>query len=135
MAIKLSTAVRNARINAIKATIGTSPVLNIYEGTPPATTTEPSTGTLLAQLALPSDWMTAADNGEAVLAGTWSDSSANATGTAGYFRLFATDGITCGMQGTITEPTDTGDLKLDNVSITSGQVVSISTFTVTDGDS
>ena len=34
--------------------------------------------------------------------GTWSDASADGTGTAGYFRLYASDGTTCGLQGTIT---------------------------------
>ena len=55
MAIKYSTAVRNAQLDAIETTIGVSPKLRILTGTAPANCAAAQTGTLLAELTLPSD--------------------------------------------------------------------------------
>jgi len=133
MAIDMSTAVRNARLDAIETTIGTSAVLKIRTGAAPGIGNADS-GTVLATLSLPSDWMAAASSGSKAKSGTWSDSSADATGTAAHFRLYASDGTTQHMEGTVTVTGGGGDLTLDSVSITAAQVVTISTFTLTDGN-
>jgi hypothetical protein len=78
MALQFSTAVRNARLDAIESTIGTAPILEIRSGSPPANCAAADTGTLLASMTLPSDWMAAASNGSKVKAGTWEDLTANA---------------------------------------------------------
>jgi len=135
MAIQLSTAVRNARLDAFETTVGTSAVLKIFTGSMPANCAAADSGTLLANMSLPSDWMAAAASGAKSKSGTWSDASADGTGTAGYFRIYATDGTTCGLQGTITGISGGGDMELDNTSIASTQTVTISTFTLTDGNS
>lgn len=134
MAIQLSDAVRNARLDQIESTIGVSAVLKIRTGTPPANVAAADTGTVLATLTLPSDWMAAAAAGAKAKAGTWQDASADATGTAGHWRLYASDGTTCHMQGTVTGTGGGGDMELDNTSINSGQQVTITTFTLTDGN-
>ena len=134
MTIQMSTTVRNARLDAIETTVGTAPLLRIYTGSAPADCATAASGTLLAEMTLPSDWMNAASSGQKTRLGTWSDSSANNTGTAGYFRLYDSGGTNCHMQGTVTATGGGGDLQLDNTSITSGQSVSISTFTLTDGN-
>ena len=54
----------------------------------------------MATLNLPSDWYGAFASGVGAKTGTWEDLSADAAGTAGHFRLYATDGTTCHEQGT-----------------------------------
>jgi hypothetical protein len=130
-AMNYSTAVKNARLDAVESTIGTSAVLKIYSGSKPALCSDARTGTVLATLNLPSDWMSAASSGSKAKLGTWSDAAADATGTAGYWTLFASDGTTCGMQGTVTATGGGGDITLDSVSIVAGQQVDVSTLTLT----
>lgn len=134
MAVQLSTAVRNARIDSIETTIGASAILRIRTGSPPATPATADSGTVLAEMTLPVSWMAAASGGAAALSGTWQDASANATGTAGHFRIYDSTGATCGIQGTVTATGGGGDLTLDNTSIASGQQVTITSFTLTDGN-
>src|SRR5262245_1835699 len=81
MTIQLSTTVRNARLDAIETAVGTSAVLKIRTGAQPATVATADSGTVLATLPLPSDWMSAASGGTKSLIGTWQDTSAGARGT------------------------------------------------------
>lgn len=132
MAIQLSTAVRNARLDAIETTVGTSAVLKIRTGAQPADCATADSGTVLATLSLPSDWLAAASGGSKAKSGTWQDTSADATGTAAHFRIYASDGTTCHMQGSVG--VGSGDLQLDSTSITSGQQITITSFSITDGN-
>lgn len=134
MAIQFSAAVRNARLDAIETTIGTAPILRIRTGAPPANVAAASTGTVLAELTLPSDWLANASSGSKALLGTWEDASANATGTAAHFEITASDGTTRHMQGTVTVTGAGGDLTLDDVTIEAGQTVTITSFTLTDAN-
>jgi hypothetical protein len=134
MAIKLSTTVRNAKLDAIETAIGASAVMKIRTGTVPTNIGDVDSGTVLATITLPADWMNAASSGQKTLNGTWSDTSADATGTAGHFRIYASDGTTQHMQGTVTATGGGGDLTLNNTSITSGGTVTITSFTWTEGN-
>lgn len=134
MALQFSVAVRNARADAIETTIGTAAVLKIRTGAPPATCATADSGTVLATLSLPSDWMAAASSGAKTLSGSWADSSADAAGTAAHFRLYASDGTTCGAQGTVTATGGGGDMTVDNAVFASGQAFSVTTFTITEGN-
>lgn len=134
MTVQLSTAARNARLDSIETTIGTAPILEIRSGAPPADCATADSGTLLASMTLPSDWAAAASSGSKAKSGTWQDASANATGTAGHWRLKDSGGTTCHAQGTVTATGGGGDMTLDNTSIASGQPVTINTFTLTDGN-
>lgn len=131
MAVQFSVAVRNARLDAIETTVGTSPKLRILTGTQPATCATAESGSLLIEIALPSDWAAAAASGSKAKSGTWSG-TATGTGTAGYYRIVDTAGTTCHEQGSIGQ--GSGDLSLDNTSIATGQTVTINTFTKTDGN-
>ena len=135
MAVQLSVSVRNARLDAIETAIGASAVLKIRTGAAPADVATADSGTVLATLTLPSDWLAAASSGSKAKSGTWQDTSADATGTAAHFRIYASDGTTAHLQGTVTVTGGGGDLTLDNVSIASGQSVTISSFSLTDGNS
>lgn len=134
MAIQLSTAVRNARLDAIETSIGVSAVLKIRTGAAPANCGTADSGTVLASITCPSDWLAAASGGTKALSGTWQDASADATGTAAHFRLYASDGTTCGMQGTVTITGGGGDMTVDNTSFATGQVFNVTSFTLTDGN-
>lgn len=134
MTIKLSVAVRNARLDAIETTISTSAVLKIRTGSPPTNITDADSGTVLATCSLPSDWLAAAASGSKSKSGTWEDTSADNTGTAGHFRIYASDGTTQHMQGTVTATGGGGDMTVDNTSFASGQAFSVTSFTLTDGN-
>jgi len=134
MAINLSVAVRNARLDVIESTISTTAVLKIFDGTKPTACSDADAGTVLATLTLPSDYMAAASSGSKAKSGTWQDTSADNTGTADYFRLYASDGTTCHMQGTVTATGGGGDMTVDNVNFASGQSFTVTTFTLTDAN-
>lgn len=136
MALQYSVAVRNAQLDAVETTVGTSAILKIYDLTAgaPANCAASITGTVLATLSLPSDWMSAASSGSKAMTGTWQDSSADNAGAADFFRLFASDGTTCHAQGTVTATGGGGDLTLDNTSIASAQSVTVTSFTISAGN-
>lgn len=134
MALQYSTTVRNAQLDAFETAIGTSAVLKIRTGAPPANVATADSGTVLATMTLPSDWMAAASGGSKAKSGTWQDLTADAGGTAGHFRIYASDGTTAHAQGTITATGGGGDMTLDNTSITASQQVDITGFTLTAGN-
>lgn len=132
MSIQLSTTVRNARLDAIETAVGTSPIMKIRSGAAPADCGTADSGTVLATLTLPSDWMAAAASGAKAKSGTWQDTSADATGTAAHFRIYDSGGTTCHIQGTCG--IGSGDLQLDNTSLASGQAFTVTAFSLTDGN-
>jgi hypothetical protein len=134
LTIQLSTAVRNARLDAIETTVSTSAIMKIRTGAQPATCATADSGTVLATLNLPSDWMAAASSGSKAKSGTWEDTSADAAGTAAHFRIYASDGTTCHMQGSLTATGGGGDMTVDNTSFAAAQAFTITGFTLTDGN-
>jgi hypothetical protein len=134
MTLQYSVPVRNARLDAVESTIGTSAILKIRTGAPPATCATADSGSVLATLNLPSDWMAAASGGTKAMTGTWQDASADAAGTAAHFRIYASDGTTCGAQGTVTATGGGGDMTVDNVVFAAGQSFSITSFVITGGN-
>lgn len=136
MALQFGTVVRNARLDAIETTIGTAPLLYIYDLTAgaPANCGAAITAGTLATMVLPSDWMGAASAGAKALSGTWTDGTADAAGTADFFRIYEWTGGTCHIQGVVSATGGGGDLTLDNAVIAASQVITITTFTVTDSN-
>jgi len=132
MALQYSVTVRNAKLDAVETAIGASAVLKIRSGSAPANCAAADQGTVLATINLPSDWMDAATGGTKSKAGTWTDASADATGTAAHFRLYASDGTTCHAQGTVG--TSATDMIVDSTSFTSGQSFTVTAFTLTAGN-
>lgn len=134
MAIQLSVAVRNARLDAIETTIGTTAVLKLRTGAQPATCATADSGTVVGTLTLPSDWLAAAASGTKAKSGTWQDTSADAAGTVGHFRIYDSGGTVCGIQGSVTITGSGGDMTLDNNVVTLAQVITITGFTLTDAN-
>jgi len=134
MALQYSDAVRNAQLDALETTIGTSAVLKIRTGAQPSTVATADSGTVLASLTLPSDWMAAASGGTKAKSGTWQDASADNTGTAAHWRLYASDGTTAHAQGSVTATGGGGQMEVDNTSFASGQSFTVTSFTITAGN-
>ncbi|MEK9723534.1 MAG: hypothetical protein VW405_08620 [Rhodospirillaceae bacterium] len=124
----------NAAVNA--AADAVCPLLNngylrIYDGSQPATAdTAVSTQTLLAELRWNGTAFGAASAGVATANAITSDTSADATGTASWFRALKSDGTTAVFDGSVG--TSGADLNLNSVSITSGSAVSVTSFTYTE---
>ena len=134
MAVQFSVRVRNARLDAIETTIGTSAILKIRSGSAPANCAAADSGTVLATLNLPSDYLAAASSGSKSKSGTWEDTSADATGTAAHWRLYDSGGSTCDSQGTVTVTGGGGDMTVDNTSFNAAQAFTITGWTLTDGN-
>lgn len=129
MAVQYSDVVEHASLDARETAIGASPTLEIRTGAAPANCAAADTGSLLATVALPADWMAAASARSKAKAGTWSV-AASGTGTAGHFRI--KQGATCHIQGPITMGTVAveGEMVLVNTSVAATQVVTINQFTL-----
>ncbi len=132
MTVQNSVAVRNARLDSDESTIGPAPIMTIRTGAQPVDCAAANSGTVLATLTLPSDWMSAASGGTKTKAGTWQDASADATGTAAHYRIHDSTGTTCHEQGSIG--VGTGDLQVDSTSFTAGQSFTITSYTKTAGN-
>ena len=134
MSVQYSVTLRNSQLDLVESTTGATALLRLYSGSVPADCAAAASGTLLCTITLPSDWMNAASAGTKTLLGTWSGSGDVAAGSgtaAGYFRVLESTGVTTHLQGTVTVTGGGGDLTVDNTSIASGQLISITTFTIT----
>ena len=137
MAMQYSVAVRNARLDAVETTIGTSAVLRLRSGAKPANCAAARTGTIIAELSLPSDWMEAAGAttaGEKGKLGTWQDLSANNGGTIGHFEILDSTGTTCHVQGSVTATGGGGDMEVNNAVVTAGQEINVTAFKLIAGN-
>lgn len=134
MALQFSVAVRNAMLDAIETTIGVSAILTIRTGAAPATCATANSGTVLATVTLPSDWLAAASSGAKAKSGTWEDTSADNAGTAAHFRIHDSTATTCGIQGTVTATGGGGDMTVDNTSFAAAQDFLVTGFTLTAGN-
>ena len=127
---------QNAMLDEITTRAGASALLKIYDGSQPATADTAVSGqTLLAELTCNATFAPAASGGVLTLNAISDDTSANASGTATWFRITTSAGTTTVLDGDITTvATGTGDLQLDSTSITATQTVSVSSFTITEGN-
>lgn len=121
MAIIYTTAVKNARLNAVTAAIGATGVLEI------GTT---GMGTILATIPLANPAAPAASGGVLTFTMPQTDTSADNTGTAAAARIRTASGGTDVVTG-LTVGLSGSDINLDSVSITAGQSVSITSATIT----
>lgn len=125
-----STAVKNAAGDAIETSIGSSAKLKIFTGAKPANCAAANNGTELAHMDLPADWLANASNAVKTILGAWQDSAANAAGEAGHFRIYASNGTTCGIQGTCGESGSGADMILQNTDIAVGQEITVTSFNI-----
>jgi hypothetical protein len=121
MAVTYTTAVKNARLDAVVTQIGSAGVLEI------GTT---GMGTVLATIALGNPAGTTSGGILTFSGFPRSDTSADATGTAAAARIRTASGGTDIITG-LTVGTSASDINLDSVSITTGQTVTINSATIT----
>lgn len=126
--------VRNAMADAMETTIGLAPILRIRSGAAPADVSDADTGTVVAEMTLPNDWLSNASAGVKGLVGSWADAGANAANAGGtlHWRIYTSAGVSK-LQGTVTVTGGGGELTLDNLNIASGQPVTVTSFTFTQG--
>lgn len=128
MAIAYSTAARNARLDAITTAVGNAGKLRIYNGARPAS--GGAATTLLSEHTLGSPFAPAAAAG--VLSPTLpANVNASATSTATWFRVTTSAGAFV-IDGDVA--VSGSDLNLVSTSITSGQPVQITAWTITTGN-
>src|SRR5690349_19410703 len=123
-------ATANAACDAMAA-LANSGRLKIYDGSQPANAaTAVTTQNVLADLTMNATAFGAAVNGVATANAITSDTSADATGTATWFRLYKSDNSTVVLDGSVG--TSGADLNLNTTSIVAGAQVSITSFTLTE---
>lgn len=105
------------------------PKCQIYTGAMPANTAAAATGTKIAEITCPADWMAAVASGVKSLSGSWSV-AAIAAGTPGYYRMVDSAGV-CHEQGDVTATGGGGAMTVDNTSVGLGQTFTVLTKTVT----
>jgi hypothetical protein len=130
--LKLPVAFRNTRADTWTTRAGASALLKIYTGTQP-TDADTAIGaqTLLGTLTCNATFAPAASGGVLTLNSITQDSAADATGTATWFRLTKSDGTTVVCDGSVG--TSGSDLNLVTTSITLGQPIQVTSFTITEG--
>lgn len=129
MAIQYSSTIYLARLDQIETSAGASPKLRIFSGSAPANCAAADSGTLLAELTLPSDWMNNASGTTKTLLGSWTGTaSGGSAATPTHFRIWNSGATVCHVQG--TAGIGSGDLQV-NGTITSGQTVTVTSFTLT----
>lgn len=134
MTVQNSVACRNARLDSFETTVGTDAVLKLRTGAQPANCAAADTGTVVATMTLPSDWLAPASGGQKSKSGTWQDLSADNAGIIGHYRIYASDGVTCHEQGSVTEAGGGGDMICDNTDVNAGQQITITSYTKTAGN-
>lgn len=132
MALSYDASIRNAQLDAVTTRAGASALLRIYDGTRPATGAAITSQVKLAELPCNATFAPSATGGVLTLNAITTDASADATGTASWFRIVKSDGTTFVMDGNVS--TTASDLNLNSVSLTAGGSVAISSFTITAGN-
>lgn len=131
MTLGLATTLRNARLDEITAAIdaGTAGLLRIYDGSRPAT--GGAVTNLLAELTLSDPSSAAAAAGVLTFSAITADASANATGTATWFRI-VTSAAAFVLDGSVS--TAGADINFNTTSIVVGANVSVSSLVFTEGN-
>ena len=134
--LQYSTLARNAMLDAIQygansgqtRGIGESAIIKLWTGSMPANCALADSGTMIAELDLAPSW--ASDASAGVKSFTFGRVVAVAPGTLGFFRIYASDGISCHMQGTITEPGGGGVMIIDGADMAWGQGITFAGFII-----
>ena len=130
--IKYSQSVINNRLTSTNTDIGAGARIRIYSGPRPANVgTAISAQVLLAELTGNATAFGTVASGALTANAIASDTAADATGTATWFRVFKADGATACIDGDVGAAG--ADLNLSSVSLNAGQVVGITSFVITGG--
>ena len=135
MATRISIAAAQAACNGVVDLLdggAGAGYIEIRTGSQPATVATAASGTLLGTLTLSDPAFgnaSAASPSVATASAITSDTNADATGTAGWFRAYDSAG-TAIIDGSITATGGGGDMTLDSVSIVAGGTIALTSWTV-----
>lgn len=135
MTTRISNAAAAAAVDAVVDLIDGGPsagYVEIRTGAQPASVGTAASGTLLGTLTCSDPAFgaaTSANPAVATAAAITSDTTADATGTAGWFRAYTSAG-TAVIDGSITASGGGGDLQLDSTSIVAGGTIAVSAWTI-----
>jgi hypothetical protein len=129
MAFQEGVLLRNAKLNAINTELGATATLKIFSGAEAANCAGADPSGLLATIILPSSPLGTASAGAVALNGTWSvAASGGAAGTvAASWRIYDSSAV-CQIQGNTT------DMTFNDTTIATGQIVTVTGFTITAGN-
>lgn len=140
MAVRLSTGLRNkVQDSGFADAFDTTGRINIYTGSQPSNANDAASGTLLGTLTLASDSIpSGASTGVLTFGTITSDTSADASGTAGWGRIYRTgDTAPSSSAGTSDRrldfaiSTSGSDVNFDTVTFVAGGTIAITSLTVT----
>lgn len=135
MATRITTAAAKAACDAVVDLLDAGPAAGYVEvrtGSQPATANTAASGTLLATLVLSDPAFgnaTSASPSVATASAITPDTSADATGTAGWFRGYDSTGAAV-IDGSVTATGGGGDMTFDSVSFIAGGTVTVTSWTV-----
>lgn len=125
--LKYSNGTRDAQQQGLITYAGSGAIIHIYQGTQPADANTAISGqTLLVSLTVTGSFGTDSDG--TITLSSVANGTAVATGTAQFFRITKSDNSTVIMDGSVG--TSGADMNLNNTSIASTQVVSITSGTI-----
>ena len=130
MALGFATALRGGRVDVITTVAGAGAKLRFYNGTRPAT--GGTATTLLAELTCNATAFAGASSGATITVSAITAANASSTSTATWFRVVKSDGTTHVMDGDVN--TTGSDLNVSSTAFVSGQQVSVTSWTITDGN-
>jgi hypothetical protein len=131
MVTRISDAARNAAANGVVDLLdggAAAGYIEIRTGTQPASVATAASGTLLGTLPLSDPAFGDSVGGTATAGAITSDTSADASGVAGWFRAYDSNAVAV-IDGSAGEAGT--DLILDNASIVAGGTIAVSSWTVT----
>lgn len=133
MTLRYNATLRTAQATAIATEAGSGAQIKMYTGSQPASVATAPSGTLLGTLTIAGTFGTASA-GVLTFNTVTSDTSADASGTAGWFRVMKSDGTTGVLDGSITATGGGGDMTLNTTTVTAGGTLAISSGTITVGN-
>lgn len=133
MATRISTAARNAMASAVADLLdggSGAGYIELRTGSQPANPGTSASGTLLATLTLSDPAFGSPSTGVVTAAAITGDASADATGTAGWFRAYDSSDAAV-IDGSVSGSGGGGDMILSSTSIVAGGTVDITSWTIT----
>lgn len=137
MAVRTSTGLKTFALDSgLKTAFDTTGRINVYTGAQPATADTAASGTLLGTLTMAATSFGAASAGAMAIGAVTSDTSADASGTAGYVRFYRTGDTAPGSAGNGTTDRRLDllvgtDISIDNAAIVLGGTIALSSYTLT----
>lgn len=139
MRLQLDASVRSARVLALMAELGETPILELWGGSMdllPADTRAPTLGVLIARTKLKAGWAKLPVDGAANMSGDWQLKGVKglAPTTVNYFRMYREGLARCLLQGDVKLTMFDAAMTINTLKVEEGQIVHVTRFTLIDGN-